>query len=171
MLEISFKKYLEEKIEQNPALALEVETTKNAVKIAHQIYGLRKKKGLTQSKLAKKIGISQSNIARIENADYNHYTRTTLDRVAKGLGADLNIFISLPEQTNKLIAAYNSFPTYQGFNFAGSLGKYFIAGIGTFDVIGEQAVNKQSLIENKEVSINTEVSLFKQERWFYQQGL
>ena len=88
---------------------------------------------MSQSQLAKKIGVSQSNVARIENADYNSYTMKTLDKVAKGLNADSNTFISLPEQTNRLISVYNSSPRLQSFQYAGTAGEYFISGLGAFN--------------------------------------
>jgi len=148
MSNTSFDKYLEEKIRSKPILKQELDKVDRAVEIAYQIYTLRKKKGLTQSELAQAIGVSQSNIARIESADYNHYTMTTLYKVAKGLGADLNVFINSPEQTINLIRAVNIFPTFQSFTFAGTAGGYFLSTITLEDVIGSEKVKVSS--ESKE---------------------
>lgn len=133
MSNTSFKKYLEEKIKSNPGLKRELEKVDRAVEIAYQIYSLRKKKGLTQSQLAKSIGVSQSNIARIESADYNHYTIRTLRKVAEGLGAYLNIFINSPQQTHKIISTIKSSPTFQKFIYARIAGEYFVSGIKTIN--------------------------------------
>ena len=129
----NFDKYIEEEIKNNPELKEELEKVDRAVEIAYQIYSLRKKRGLTQLQLAKKIGVSQSNIARIERADYKHYSRMTLDKVASGLNADLNIFISLPEQTNRLISVYNSSPTIQSFKYLATEGRYYLSALGAFN--------------------------------------
>ena len=154
MANTSFKDYLKEKIKQKPELAQEIERSKRAIKIAHQIYQLRKQRGLTQKELAEMISVSQSNIARIERADYNHYTITTLHKVAKGLGADLNIFINPPEQTINLIRAVNSFPTFKGFTFAGTAGGFFVSRRGTFT--SEETITLGSLKENARVKFFAE---------------
>jgi len=61
--------------------------------IAFQIYDLRKKAGLTQAQLARLVGTKQSNIARIESADYTGYTFKTLEKVTKALKSKLEIKI------------------------------------------------------------------------------
>ena len=50
--------------------------------IALSIRGLREKFRLTQAELAKKIGTSQSAIARLEDTDYEGYSLATLQRLA-----------------------------------------------------------------------------------------
>lgn len=136
MTNTSFDKYIQEKIKIKPKLKEELDKVDRAIEVAYQIYTLRKMRGLTQAQLAKKIGISQSNIARIESANYKFYSNKTLDKIAKGLNADSNTFISLPEQTNRLISVYNSSPTLQSFQYAGTVGEYFISGLGTFSTEG-----------------------------------
>jgi transcriptional regulator with XRE-family HTH domain len=63
------------------------------------MYDLRKKARLTQTQLAKLVGTKQSNISRIESADYTGYTWTTLEKVAKTLKAKLEIKIIPQSQT------------------------------------------------------------------------
>lgn len=85
---------LTEKIlKEDPSFAEKLEKADRAWDIAFQIYDLRKKAGLTQSRLAKLVGTKQSNIARIESADYTGYTFKTLDKVTKALKARLEIRI------------------------------------------------------------------------------
>jgi len=164
----SFDKYLEKKIKSKPNLKQELEKVDRAVEIAYQIYILRKKKGLTQTQLAKSIGVSQSNIARIENADYNHYTIKTLDKVAKGLNADLNIFINLPEKTINLINTVNSFSTTQNFNLAGIEGKFFASGDKTLPSKG--TITLEPFIECKNVRYlaQSKKSEIKTNNFYYQ---
>lgn len=80
-------------IKQDPCFAGEMEKAGRAWDIAFQIYDLRKKSGLTQTQLAKLVKTSQSNIARIESADYTGYTFKTLEKVTKALKARLEIKI------------------------------------------------------------------------------
>lgn len=145
MADTSFRKYLEEKIIQNPTLKQELEKARRAIGIAHQVYKLRKERGLTQKELAKQIGISQSNIARIESADYNHYTPATLYKVKRGLNVDL---IS-SEQPNKLIAD-NSLSTFKRFNIAaGDSGGFSTLAIGTVNnVIRKETVDMMPRVES-----------------------
>jgi len=60
------------------------------LEIAYSILQLRKKKKMSQLTLAKKIGTTQSNIARLENGQQN-FTVTFLGKVADALGANLEV--------------------------------------------------------------------------------
>lgn len=60
------------------------------LEISYRILQLRKKKKMSQLVLAKKIGTTQSNIARLESGQQN-FTISFLDKVAVALGADLEI--------------------------------------------------------------------------------
>src|SRR5260221_13783954 len=86
-------KLTEKLLKQDPTLIEEFERADRAGDIAIQIYDLRKKAGLTQTQLAKLVGTKQSNIARIESADYTGYTLKTLEKVTKALKARLKIKI------------------------------------------------------------------------------
>lgn len=84
---------IEKALKEDPGLAEELEKAGQAWDIAFQMYDIRKKAGLTQTQLAKLVGTKQSNIARIESADYTGYTWKTLEKVAKALKAKLEIKI------------------------------------------------------------------------------
>lgn len=81
----------EKLLKKNPSLKEEFEKADQAWDIAFQIYDLRKKAGLTQKGLAELVGTKQSNIARIEDADYTSYTQKTLEKIAKALKARVEI--------------------------------------------------------------------------------
>ncbi len=87
----------EKLLKQDPSLKEEFEKADRAGDIAFQIYNLRKKAGLTQTQLARLVSTRQSNIARIESADYTGYTFKTLEKVTKALKARLEVRI-IPEQ-------------------------------------------------------------------------
>lgn len=84
---------IEKALKSDPTLKERLERADRAWDIAFQIYDLRKKSGLTQAQLAKLVGTKQSNIARIESADYTGYTFKTLEKVTKALKAKLEIRI------------------------------------------------------------------------------
>ncbi len=83
----------EKLIAQNPSIVEGLEKADQAWDIAFQIRELREKLGLTQKELAELVGTKQSNIARIENADYTRYTLTTLEKVTRALKAKLQVRI------------------------------------------------------------------------------
>lgn len=82
---------IEKALRRKPSLKEGLQKAEEAWDIAFQIYDLRKEAGLTQTQLAKLVHTSQSNIARIESADYTGYTLKTLEKVAKALKARLEV--------------------------------------------------------------------------------
>lgn len=94
-------------LKEDPSLKEEFSKADRAWDIAFQIYDLRKKAGLTQAQLAKLVGTRQSNIARIESADYTGYTFKTLEKVTKALKAKLEIKI-VPESSKNYVPSYSS---------------------------------------------------------------
>lgn len=84
---------MEQVLRENPHLQEGLERAGQAWDLAFQIYDLRKKAGLTQTQLAKLVHTRQSNIARIEAADYTSYTLKTLEKVTRALKAKLEIRI------------------------------------------------------------------------------
>src|SRR3990167_9710318 len=86
-------RFTEKLLKMDPSLQEEFDKADRAWDIAFQIRDLRQKAGLTQKQLAELVGTKQSNIARIENADYTRYTLTTLEKVTRALRAKLEIRI------------------------------------------------------------------------------
>ncbi len=58
--------------------------------ISLRLVKLRKEKNITQAELARRTGIKQSNIARIESCNYN-FTLSMLERITQALGVELKI--------------------------------------------------------------------------------
>lgn len=92
---------IEEALKRDPSLKEGLDKAGEAWDIAFQIINLREKAGLTQKELAELVGTKQSNIARIESADYESYTRKTLEKITKALKARLEIRIVPLEDYNK----------------------------------------------------------------------
>lgn len=86
-------RYIEKALKRNPSLKEGLDKAREAWDIAFQIINLREKAGLTQKELADMVGTKQSNIARLESADYKSYTWKTLEKITKALKARLQIKI------------------------------------------------------------------------------
>jgi len=69
------------------AAAFQKELSRN--KLAEQIAALREKHGWTQAELARKVGTTQSGVARLENPNYRNYSLKILEKVAIALNARL----------------------------------------------------------------------------------
>ncbi|MBI5466435.1 MAG: helix-turn-helix transcriptional regulator [Candidatus Kerfeldbacteria bacterium] len=64
------------------------------LEIAYQVLQLRKKQRMSQADLARKLGTTQSNVARLEAGEQN-FTTQTLHRIAWALGRELKVeFVS-----------------------------------------------------------------------------
>jgi ribosome-binding protein aMBF1 (putative translation factor) len=59
--------------------------------VAQLIYQARNKAGLSQAKLAERIGSRQSVISRLEDADYEGHSLSMLQRIAAALGQCVEI--------------------------------------------------------------------------------
>jgi DNA-binding XRE family transcriptional regulator len=63
--------------------------------VAHKIYELRKRAGLTQQQLAKLVGTTTSVISRLEDADYEGHSLAMLRRIASALNKRVELrFVS-----------------------------------------------------------------------------
>jgi len=57
----------------------------------------RQRAGLTQSELARRLGVSQAQVARIEKRGYDSYTLNTLRRYVSALGEGFSVEIVVHE--------------------------------------------------------------------------
>ena len=70
--------------------------------VAQMIFDARTKAGLSQSELAALIGSKQSVIARLEDADYEGHSLTTLQRIATALHQRLELrFVAQRSSTKR----------------------------------------------------------------------
>ena len=81
--------------EGKPARIVELEKARAEDELARKIYELREQAGLTQARLAKLIGTSESVISRLEDSDYKGHSLTMLKRIASAVGKRVEIrFVS-----------------------------------------------------------------------------
>lgn len=78
-------------IQRDPEAAARIEEKYEGVKIAEQIYRMRKEAGLAQQELADRVGTSKSVISRLEDADYDGYSVRTLRRIAASCRHELKV--------------------------------------------------------------------------------
>ena len=86
---LDFQQYLKEEL-KDPVFRRHYEEYGKQLEIAYQILQLRKKQGLSQTQLAKRLGTSQSNVARMEAGQQN-FTADTLQRIASAFRRELKI--------------------------------------------------------------------------------
>jgi len=60
-----------------------------------QLVEARQAAGLTQVELAKRLGVSQAQVARIEKRGYDAYTLTTLRRYVEALGSGFELEVTV----------------------------------------------------------------------------
>ena len=87
---MDFDQYLKEELEKNTELCDEFNALQPEYEIISKLIETRIELGLTQKELAKKCGIRQSNISRLESGKANP-TIKFLQKIAKALDADLFI--------------------------------------------------------------------------------
>ncbi len=86
---VDFQEYLGKRL-RNPKFKKHYDEHGKQLEIAYQILQLRKQKRMSQAELARKIGTTQSNVARMETGQQN-FTTNTLQKVARVFKCDLRI--------------------------------------------------------------------------------
>lgn len=86
---VDFQDYLAKQL-KNSEIKKHYDEYGKQLEIAYLILELRKKEKMSQAELAKKIGTTQSNIARMEAGEQN-FTTDTLQKVAHAFNRDLKI--------------------------------------------------------------------------------
>ncbi len=87
----SFGDVIRNKLVRDPDLQERVNREQVNIDVATQIYNARKRESLTQSQLARRVGTSQSVIARMEDADYDGHSLRLLTRIANALDCRLGV--------------------------------------------------------------------------------
>src|ERR1700729_2683224 len=86
-----------ERLKKDPAFRQKFFIAESSAKIAQQLIGLRKKRTLNQTQLAKKLKTGQPAISRVESADYLNWSFTTLRKFAAALDARIQVIIQAAE--------------------------------------------------------------------------
>lgn len=86
-----FMKWIDHQIDTDAALKRKVEEYLNEMMIEQKLAALRTQRGMTQAQLAKRLGVSQPHIAKLEAGRAQNIELHTLCRWATALGAKLTI--------------------------------------------------------------------------------
>jgi transcriptional regulator with XRE-family HTH domain len=98
----NFDLYLEEQL-KDPGFAQKFLKAGKAWDVAIQLVSLRKKAGLSQKELAKRVGTSQQQISRLESPSYEGHSLSMLRRVTEVLGGTVRVEIQhKKEKTSSL---------------------------------------------------------------------
>ena len=88
----NFDTYLEQQL-KDPDFERRFRKAGEAWDVAIQIASLRKRSGLSQKELARRLGTSQQQISRLESPSYEGHSLSMLRRVAEVLGATVHVEI------------------------------------------------------------------------------
>ncbi len=86
-LQFTYERYVGSDLKRQAAF----EEALAGAEVAHKIYELRTKAGLTQAKLAQLVGTSTSAISRLEDADYEGHSLAVLRRIASALNRRVEV--------------------------------------------------------------------------------
>jgi transcriptional regulator with XRE-family HTH domain len=112
----NFDLYLEERLE-NPGFAKRFRKAGGAWDVAVQLASLRKRSGLSQKELAKRVGTSQQQISRLESPTYKGHSLSMLRRVAGVLGATVHVEIKgIKQQPPPVVAEAKAIYRVKGKN-------------------------------------------------------
>jgi ribosome-binding protein aMBF1 (putative translation factor) len=84
-------KILDQITGDDPKLQALIEAETINAHVAHEIYRLRTKAGLSQAQLAARVGTTQSVISRLEDADYEGHSLPMLQRIAASLNRRVEV--------------------------------------------------------------------------------
>ncbi|MBF0433080.1 MAG: helix-turn-helix transcriptional regulator [Fibrobacteria bacterium] len=90
----TLKKSLQNKL-KNKSFKEAYEHYSAALEVGYMVRSIRKKVGLTQVELAKKMGVSQQVVSKLEHGEVDNPTINTLQRIAAVTGAKLKVEFSL----------------------------------------------------------------------------
>lgn len=83
--------FVEQRARKSAAYRKTFARTLQQVDLALLVREMREDAGLTQTQLARKVGTTQSVIARLEDAEYTGHSLTMLERIAAACGVALKL--------------------------------------------------------------------------------
>ena len=86
-------KWVDEKLEQDADLAARVDAELTRLRVEQDLIVLREEQGLSQRDLARRVGVSQPVIARIEAGTVQNLQLRTLLKIASALDGQVDITI------------------------------------------------------------------------------
>ncbi|QIM62193.1 transcriptional regulator [Pasteurellaceae bacterium Orientalotternb1] len=81
---------LKKELLADPNVKAEYDRLGSQYEIINELIKLRKEQGITQKELARRTGLKQSAVSRLETGNYNP-SLAFLERIAQGIGKELHI--------------------------------------------------------------------------------
>src|SRR3954451_2320089 len=85
----------------NPEFAKTYEEEAAKKELWLQLVEAREEAGLTQTEVAKRLGVSQAQVARIEKRGYDAYTLNSLRRYVEALGEGFSLEVKVRQRPEK----------------------------------------------------------------------
>lgn len=95
-----FMKWVDHQVDTHADLKRKVEEYLNEMMIEEKLVALRSQRGMTQAQLARRLGVSQPHIAKLEAGRAKNIELHTLCRWATALGAKLTVDV-VPNASRK----------------------------------------------------------------------
>ena len=95
-----FMKWIDHQVDTDTRLKRKVDEYLNEMMIEQKLAALRNERGITQAQLAKRLGVSQPHIAKLEAGRAKNIELHTLCRWATALGAKLTLDV-VPDTARK----------------------------------------------------------------------
>lgn len=98
-----FMQWLDGELDRDPEFQKRVDAALNQMRIEQDLVELREARQVSQGELAKRIGVSQPVIARLESGRIKNLTLRTLARYAAALGGQVRIEIVKPTKRQRVV--------------------------------------------------------------------
>ncbi len=90
-VKVDMAAYIAARSKAEPEFKIAAEEARERHNISRKLAKLREASGLSQREVAEKLHTSQAAISRIEHADYEGHTISTLKRYLRAVGASMSI--------------------------------------------------------------------------------
>ena len=90
---LSHQKVMETYYKKDPGLKKRIEAGVERLRVIQQIIERREELGITQGELARRLGVSQPFISKIENDETSNLSLETLIKMAQALESEIEISI------------------------------------------------------------------------------
>ncbi len=90
----------QKKLVENPGYSAIYQEEAAKKQLWLQLVEARQKVGLTQQEMARRLGVSQAQVARIEKRGYETYTLTSLRRYIQALGRGFSLQVTIYQPAN-----------------------------------------------------------------------
>ena len=99
----AFMKWLDAELARTPHLRRQVKARMNEIRLNQELAELRAERGLSQAELAKRLGVSQPAIAKLESGRVKNLQLETVVRWATALGGHIKVEVSRTSPRRKAV--------------------------------------------------------------------